>query len=136
MKKVLFILALIGVTAFSFPDTSYNQYIWEEFYQLSEANKQVDFEHPDLALLDACIFFATNEQRELKNKSAFTFSASLRNAADFHTQEMITKNFFNHINPKNPPYKTPTKRLDKFGARFNTYGENIAYYSSEETTYL
>lgn len=136
MLNLLLILSFIFYSESFFPDSSYTQYSWKEFYQLPEVNQSIDFGNPDLSLLSACIFYVSNEQRVIKGKKEFTFSVTLRNAAQFHTEEMITKKFFSHNNPKNTAYATMTKRIKKFNCRFDMYGENIAYFSTDDITYL
>ncbi len=138
MSKLIFIF-LFSITVYltpAFPDSSYAQYSWKEFYQLPEVNQQIDFDNPDLSLLSACVFYASNEQREKKDKKQFSFSAELKNATQFHTQEMTSNKFFSHNNPYKFQYKTMDKRIKKFNCRFKTYGENIACFSTEEMTYL
>jgi len=138
MFKLISVL-LLSVTGYfipTFSDSSYTQYSWKEFYQLPEVNDLIDFDHPNLNLLSACVFYASNEQREQKDKKQFFFSADLRNTAQFHTQEMTDRNFFSHYNPYKSQYKTLEKRIKEFNCRFNVYGENIALFSTEEITYL
>lgn len=138
MSKLIFIF-LFSVPAYltpPFADSSYTQYSWKEFYQLPEVNQQINFSNPDLSLLSACVYYASNEQREKKGKKPFSFSPELKNAAQFHTQEMTINNFISHNNPYKPPYKTVDKRMKKFNCHYKMYGENIACYSTEESTYL
>ena len=82
--------------------------------------------------------FFTLPMNSVKEKGygQFSLSSNLHSASDFHTNEMITKNFFNHINPSNRAYRTPDQRIKAFNCHYNTYGENIAYFTSSSTTYL
>jgi hypothetical protein len=50
----------------------------------------------------------------------------LLNAARAHSQDMFTRNYFEHTNPEG---KSPGDRIAAAGYTFTTWGENIAFYS-------
>jgi hypothetical protein len=50
----------------------------------------------------------------------------LLNAARAHSQDMFTRNYFEHTNPEG---KSPGDRIAATGYPFTTWGENIAFYS-------
>jgi uncharacterized protein YkwD len=66
---------------------------------LIELSKTISIEKFDIHLLNAGIFYYTNEYRIKKNKAVLQFSAELRDAALYHALQMNVKNFYNHFNP-------------------------------------
>jgi len=124
---LLFCLVFISFSSedYSFSDRDYAKYNWHTFSELPAVNQIIDLNKIDYDLLNAAIFFATNEQREKKNKPVFEFSVALRDAAKLHTEQMVERNFFSHIG-KTRKYKTPSERTAIFGIAKNALiGENI-----------
>ena len=117
----------------------YDEHNWKSFYQLKEAQANVDPNNYDLHLLSAAIFFATNKLRESKGLKTLRFSPQLRDAAAVHTNQMIEKNFFDHFNNRTPALRTPEQRIKLFGATSTALAENVDYNNmqlSGKTTYL
>src|SRR5688572_1875913 len=83
-----------------FKQKVYAEHEWKSFYKLKEANEIIDPDNYDLHLLNAAVFFSTNKLREEKKGKTLKFSASLRDAAVVHTQQMVDKKFFSHTNNK------------------------------------
>lgn len=113
-----------GQTAF--PDSAYNSFSWQTFSNSSFAGRKIDLFNPDYNLLNAAIFYAVNEQRDIKKLKPLKFSLSLRDAAVFHTEKMIELKFFNDKNKKDTLNLTPSKRVARFGGSYKLIGENIA----------
>lgn len=118
-----------------FFDSLYNKYNWESFFELEITDKKIDIANPDYKLLNAAIFYATNEQRVKHHKKELKFHKGLENAAALHSSQMITYNFFSHINTKQKQYKTLGDRFsfcgikyksEKYGYYYGRIGENIA----------
>lgn len=109
-----------------FPDSAYNSFSWQTFNNYAFAKGKIDLFNPDYNLLNAAIFYAVNEQRDLKKLKPLKFSVSLRDAAEFHSEKMIELKFFNDKNKKDTLYLTPSKRVAKFGGSYKLIGENIA----------
>lgn len=65
----------------------------------------------------------TNEQRAANNLPALTLSLAITNSAQAHAQDMVTRNFFSHVNPDG---LDPFQRLSRDGVSFGAAGENIA----------
>jgi len=63
-----------------------------------------------------------NNERQAQGLEPLTMNSSLSTAAKLHSQDMINRNFFNHINPDG---LTPSDRARNAGYRFITLAENI-----------
>ncbi|MCW5908534.1 MAG: CAP domain-containing protein [Chitinophagales bacterium] len=117
----------------------YSEHDATSFFELKEAQLEVDPTNYDVHLLSAAVFFAVNKLRESKNLKPFTYSEALRNAAAVHTWQMVSKNFFSHYNNKNRKLHSPENRIKLFKANAESYGENCdmnSMYDDEGVTYL
>jgi uncharacterized protein YkwD len=103
----------------------YAEHDWKSFYQLKEAQAVVSPDNYDLHLLNAAVFYSTNKLREEKKLKPLKFNGGLRDAAVVHTQQMVAKNFFSHINNKTPKLRAPDDRIKMFVTGFSALGENI-----------
>jgi uncharacterized protein YkwD len=66
-----------------------------------------------------------NKQRAAKGLGALVTDPILLRAARMHSQNMATRNFFNHVSPDG---KTATQRIRECGLRgWRALGENISY---------
>ncbi len=121
----------------AFPDNQFSAINWEEFAILEEANQKFNSENPDYGLLNACVVYYTNLYRTSKGKQPLRFVPELRDAAAFHSHEMMNRKFFDHYHPGNSKYRRPLDRATRFGYKGGSVGENIAIlYHSKEPTYL
>ncbi|MFH1320759.1 MAG: CAP domain-containing protein [Bacteroidota bacterium] len=109
-------------------DTFCTQYSAKEFLKLERLNKPIDFEIPDIELLNAAIFHLTNKERKKRKKTVLVFSTELCKAARFHSEQMRDKRFFSHKNIKDKEFYSPGDRIKYFGGKFNGWGENISKY--------
>ena len=122
-----------------FKQKVYAEHDWKSFYKLRESQAPVNPNNYDLHLLNAAIFFATEKMRESKGAKPLQFSPSLRNAAVVHTDQMVEKNFFDHINKATPALRAPEQRIKLFGITQVDLAENVDYnYISieSESTYI
>ena len=108
-----------------FKQKVYEEHNFKSFSQLKEANEIVRPGNYDLHLLNAAVFFATNKVREGKRLQPLEFSSALRDAAVIHTQQMIEKRFFDHMNNKTRKLHSPDDRIKLFGVNATAMGENI-----------
>lgn len=69
------------------------------------------------------IFRMTNEERAKNGLPALAWSDALAAVARAHSQDMVTRNFFSHINPDG---LDPFDRMRRAGITYNAAGENIA----------
>lgn len=110
----------------SFEDVTYKNLDWQGFYKMEIANALVDPVNYDFDALNAAMFFAVNKYRESKGVPALKFEPRLRDAATIHSYEMVTKNFFDHINNTDPKIKGPDTRIELCGYRGQRLSENLA----------
>ena len=95
----ILIILLVGTIPFAFSGNS------EEFYMLTLINKE----------------------RQGQGLDPLTMNSSLSSAARLHSQDMINRNFFNHVNPDG---LTPGDRARNAGYNFIALAENICGNSS------
>ncbi|MEM7368157.1 MAG: CAP domain-containing protein [Bacteroidota bacterium] len=105
-------------------DDRYGQYNWQSFKELEEAHDTLEFDRLDLGLLNAAVFFVSNDVRVQAGKSPLRFSVRLRNMADLHTRAMAKHAFVSHYNWRNWRISTPDRRNKLFQA--NAGAENVA----------
>jgi uncharacterized protein YkwD len=97
-----------------FKQQVYTDKDWKAFYKMDEPQKKVDPQHYDLHLLNAAFFYASNKLRSDKKLPPLEFAGGLRDAALVHTNEMITRNFFDHYNKKDRKLYAPDQRMKLF----------------------
>lgn len=77
----------------------------------------------DTKSIEQRIFELTNERRAENGVRALTWSEEIAVVARSHSQDMVTRNYFNHNSPEGV---TPFQRLTIGGISYSTAGENIA----------
>ncbi len=113
--------------ASDFEDEMYPSVDNSEFYtNFRKLNMNIDFNDYDQHLLNAALFYLTNEYRIKKKLPPLKFEKRLRNASFIHASEMMNKNFFNHVNPINPEFKNPKDRCAFCNYTYKASAENIA----------
>ncbi len=142
MKGIFLVILLLPLCAFNsgekflskidlyqkdsyFKDKVFAEHDWKSFYKLKEVTTVIDIDRYDLHLMNAAIFFATNQLRETKGFKVLKFSSGLRDAAMIHSWQMVEKNFFNHFNSYNAALRSPDKRIKICGIEPNACAENI-----------
>lgn len=121
---VLF-LSITQVQAQDFDKSWYGTLAVDSFFNTQAAKQVIDVEKPNYALLNAAVFFATNEARAKKNLPLYQYSESLEKAAAFHSDAMRADRFFNHVNKADKDNRTPEQRIANQGGDFKGTGENI-----------
>jgi hypothetical protein len=106
-------------------DKVYTEYSAKQFAESKEAQRLFDENSFDLHLMNACLWYATNETRTAKKGKAFKYNGQLRDAATLFANEMVVKKFYNHIHPSNKEFKTPGDRMGLFGVTNVAMAENI-----------
>jgi len=96
-----------------------------EFWKLDALDEEFDFEHLDLALLDAAVFHETNRRRIENDLTALTFKPVLREAARIQSRGMIRQEKVSHRHP-DPAKKTVRDRFDFLGIETRLLAENVA----------
>lgn len=112
-----------------FPDSDYEKYNWKTFMEIELLKDSINPASPDYELLNAAVFFYTNQARTSKGLKPMKFSSKLRNMAALHSEEMGKYEFVDHYHPKSGKYKTPQKRGKIFDVE--VHAENVA----SETVY-
>lgn len=108
------------------PDKYYD-YSFAEFLNLPSVNETIDLDKPDLRLLEAAVFHASNEVRSQKRKTVFDYNPVLHKAARFHADYLFERKSVGHRNKQEDKYETPYKRIVAFGGDdFNGAAENLA----------
>jgi uncharacterized protein YkwD len=77
----------------------------------------------DRASSEKLVFHLTNGLRALHGKSALKFCEKASTAAYNHSNDMATRNYFDHYSPEGT---NPGNRLTAAGVQWIGYGENIA----------
>ena len=121
----------------------YSQYDQNTFWNVAGLSKKIVQSDIDTPLLDASVFWRTNQERVRYGLRPFFYHEKLREMAILHSGQMRTHSFFDHENGYDARYKTLTDRLEtvkneKFNG-FYCYAENIADYpvikANESFTY-
>jgi len=132
MKKGLILLLLtIGINSSSFgqkkwKDSYYDQLTDETFRDFKLFKKSINLKKIDYKLLDAAVFFVSNEARIEFGLSELTFQPNLETLAWNHSVSMAKKNFFDHYNKKDKKRYDPQKRAKLAGISNPVISENIS----------
>ena len=126
--RVLMALGLMTSAAPSSPpaftDADYSRYSVATFLALPALQQPVDLQHPDYALLNATIFYLTNQERARRNLPLLRFQPQLRDCANHHAKAMATHDFVSHENAYEPRFRTLEKRSKAYG--HEAHAENVA----------
>jgi uncharacterized protein YkwD len=87
---------------------------------------RIDLAAIDYPLLDAAVFFATNEIRVKQGLKPLAWSPALEQAALGHARRMAEKNFFNHTDPYDRSRASKEDRGHLAGIANPHLAENIA----------
>lgn len=104
-----------------------------DYYSLSQSNyrsfepflQEIDIDNPDLARLNAAIFHVTNQMRKKKKLPLVTYLENLETSSTIHSEEMVTRKFFDHVNRRNRSLREPSDRAKKAGITNPMIAENI-----------
>lgn len=141
MKRILFTcFASIVLMSANAQQWNYSDYekIDHTNFRLDERVKQIyDQSNPDIPLMNAIIFFLTNEIRAENNLKVLKYHKSCEIAAYNHSLKMVEQDFFSHFNTKDETRKTTNNRANLAGIDNPYIAENIAYiYPNNSNTYL
>jgi uncharacterized protein YkwD len=110
----------------AFPEGNYMNFDWDTFENWSTAREKIDENHVDYGLLQAAIFFYTNQFRVSKHLKPLAYQPNLCQASQYHTHQMGEKGFYDHINRRDRDMRTAFDRARNFGFLGGAIGENIA----------
>lgn len=119
------LLSFFDLRAQDFDKSWYNELKVDSFFNTDAAKRIIDVEKPNYALLNAAVFFATNEARAKKNLPLYQYNESLEKAAASHSDAMRAERFFSHTNKTDKDNRTPEQRIANQGGDFKGTGENI-----------
>jgi uncharacterized protein YkwD len=117
---------------------SYKTVTHKNFRTNAAFNAKIDLGNIDYPLLNAAIFYLTNEQRAKKGKKPLEYHSALEIAAWNHSASMARKNFFSHDNHKEKNRRDSDDRGKLAGIANPSIAENIAYSDgeNEDATYM
>jgi uncharacterized protein YkwD len=113
--------------------------IWEytNFRQNNLFYQPFSSTNPDYLLLDAAVFYLTNEERAELGLSLLRYNKLLEIAAFNHSMRMATIGFFDHTNPLDVTRRGTTDRGKLAGVVNPKISENIAYnFTDGSETYI
>ena len=134
MKPVWLVIMLFfsAVPLFSLADQGvwhesyYSRYDADTFQSYRYAKMAIDFDNIHHDLLNAAIFYATNNMRLAHGMAPFIHAQSLEEAAFMHASDMARLRFFSHNNPYESEKKTFQQRLATHGVDQGYRAENIS----------
>jgi uncharacterized protein YkwD len=112
----------------------YTGYTVETFKQLRAVHQKIAGSTFNHRLLDAALFFRTNEERIKNNLPQFNFSIALEKAALGQSIDMVQQNFYSHQSPI-PGREDMSDRLKRVGISYTACAENIYNFFDEDPTY-
>ncbi|NJL13049.1 MAG: CAP domain-containing protein [Microscillaceae bacterium] len=118
--------------------SAYQTYTHQNFRESKAFSQKINPAAPNYALLNAALFFVSNEVRAKNGKAALGYAPALETAAWHHAKAMQEKGFFDHENPYDSQRANPTLRAQKAGVKNPFIAENIAQKSGifAHKTYL
>lgn len=127
MKLLALLLVASSVLSIGVWDNpGYQEHDKTSFFKRDDVNQPIDPKNIDLELLQAAVFYASNEVRAKKRKAEFKFDPKLLDAAKLHCNNMLKYKFFDHIYRKERKLRTPMQRIRSVGGQFNSSAENLA----------
>ncbi len=129
MKKITLVLFLIILPQVLFSQwkvIDYGRFSYKSFRTFPGFNEKIDEKKVDYPLLNAAVFYITNEVRVKHGRKPLEYAPELEKAAWHHSRDMVEKNFFSHKNPFTPKKRTPEQRGRLAGIRNPKIAENIA----------
>jgi uncharacterized protein YkwD len=103
----------------------YYSYSAENFRNSNLFKDTIDLKNPDLQRLNAIIFYMTNEVRRKHNLKVLAYEPLLEKSATIHSNNMVTQDFFDHINPNSSKLRAPDDRARFVGIKNPFLAENI-----------
>lgn len=127
MKKGFIISIILTLTwlSLSKAQINYYNYTTKNFRKQAIFEETIDTANPDLARLNAVLFYLTNEIRKKKRLAEVTYHPKLEAAATIHSKSMVAYNFFSHINKHSKELHDPNARARFVGIANPYLAENI-----------
>ena len=119
------ILIVVFFSPYCYSQTMYQTTHYKNFRRNKELKQTITPSTFKPELLNAAIFFATNEIRAKKGLSVLSHNPKLELSATIHSKDMADLDFFNHTNNKNKAHRTPDDRAKEAGITNPKLAENI-----------
>ena len=97
----------------------------DNFRDVPRFNERVDTKHPDSELLNAIIFYLTNEIRQENNLLVLKHNKLLEKSSTLHSGNMVRYGFFDHFDRKHKSLRNPNDRARSVGIANPYLAENI-----------
>jgi len=142
MKNFIFLLIFVLLSNISFCQSlwkveDYEKWDHRNFRQNKSFNEPFSISNPDYLLLDAALFFMTNEERSKVGIPPMRYHKFLEVAAYNHSLKMATTGFFSHYNSIDVSRNRPSDRGKIAGITNPSIAENIAYnFPKNGSTYI
>lgn len=105
--------------------SDYNRFTPQQFFQLAAVNQTINYKKIDRGLLQAAMFYATNEERIKYGLKPFEHSDLIEKVASEHANDMVSYNFYSHVS-RVKGKKTIGERFAREGINRAYIGENIS----------
>lgn len=136
MKTGVLSLVVLTLLAFSptrqaqaqrkWDDKYYQSLTDENFRDFKLFNQPLNLKRVDYKVLNAAVFFVSNEARIEQGLSALEYQPNLEVMAWNHSRAMGYRNFFDHINKKDKKRREPANRAGLAGIKNPAVAENIS----------
>jgi len=125
LKQISLYILLLGIAFPANAQELYTDLSHTDFRQYPDFNTKIELEQFKPELLNACVFFITNEIRAKKKLSILQHHQLLEAAATMHSNDMVDLDFFGHTNRKNKDRREPSDRAKQVGILNPFIAENI-----------
>lgn len=137
LLSITFLLFSVSHAQSSWKLEDYSKWNHTNFRQNQSFNRPFSITNPDYLLLDAAIFFMTNEERSKVGVAPMRYHKLLEVAAYNHSYKMATTGFFSHQNSVDGSRYSTSDRGQLAGVTNPSFAENIAYnYPDNGNSYL
>jgi uncharacterized protein YkwD len=115
----------------------YEKWSHTNFRQNAVFNQTFSTSNPDYLLLDAALFYMTNEERAKVGVAPMRYHKLLEVAAYNHSYKMATTGFFSHTNSVDASPASTSDRGKLAGISNPSFAENITYnYPGSGSSYM
>lgn len=122
-------ILLAGILIFILSESKgqdiYDSLTLDNFRSYSPFHDTIDIANFDNHLLEAAVFFLTNEIRVYKKLKYLPYHSLLAKTARIHSDQMAKYDFFDHTNKKNKKYREAEDRAKAAGIINPRLAENI-----------
>ena len=134
---LLFFSAFTVHAQYVWSSEDYSKWTHDTFRKYPHFHDTFSTDDPDYLLLNAAVFYLTNEQRVKYGIYPLPYHESLEIAAYNHSLKMATGNFFSHSNNLDNSRRSTSDRGKLAGISNPHLAENIAYnYVNSNDSYL